>query len=364
METKDKLETRLEELKEEYAKVKDNKATNKYVGKLRAKIASVKKDIVIASRRRHEKGFFVKKTGDSTIVLMGFPSTGKSSILNDLTKANSKTAEYAFTTIGIVPGTMNYRDAHIQILDMPGIINDAHLGAGNGLSVIAQMRIADLVAFVIDVKQVNQIEFLMKELNSLHIYIKKKPDIVVIENKSNGINLINKSKLRNEEVKEIFNGFGIYNADVRIYDDLSDDELIGYVSRSSVYLNAIIVLNTIDLVKDYKKELDYLKSNFSLKVIPVSALNSINMEELKSTMYNALGIIRIYIKPRLSDEKSPMTLKKGATAFSVAKILHSEFANEIKYAYITGPSVKYPNQRVGIMHVLKDGDIITFIKDK
>ncbi|ASI13367.1 ribosome-binding GTPase Rbg [Candidatus Mancarchaeum acidiphilum] len=364
METKDKLEEKLEELKDEYAKVKDNKATNKYVGKLRAKIASIKKDIVIASRRRHEKGFFVKKTGDATIVLMGFPSTGKSSLLNDLTKSNSKTAEYAFTTIGIVPGTLNYRDAHLQILDMPGIINDAHLGAGNGLSVIAQMHVADLVAFVVDAQQPSQLKYLINELNALHIYIKEKPEIIIIENKSNGLSIINKSSLRLDHIKEIFNGFGIYNADVRIYSELSEDELIGYVSHSSTYLKAIVVLNKIDLVKDYEKVAKEIKSQYPMKVVTVSALNRIGMDNLKWELYSALDLIRIYIKPRMSDEKSPITLDKGSTAYDVAKMLHSEFADEIKYAYITGPSVKYPNQRVSIKHRLEDGDIVTFVKEK
>lgn len=364
MESKDKLIERLQELKDEYAKTKDNKATNKYVGKLRAKIASVKKDIILAGKRKHEKGFFVKKMGDATVVLMGFPSTGKSSLLNDLTKANSKTADYAFTTIGIVPGTMNFRDAHIQILDMPGIITDAHLGAGNGLSVIAQMRVADLVAFVVDVNQPSQLEYLIQELNSLHVYIKKKPSVVIVENKSNGINLINKSSLRPEEIKEIFNSFGIYNADVRIYDEMTDDELIGYVSNSSVYLNAIVVINKIDLNKDYAKISNFISTTYRLPTIAISALNSTNLNQLRDMLYSNLDIIRVYIKPRLSDDISPITIRKGSTAYDVAKILHSEFADEIKYAYITGKSVKYLNQRVSVRHMLKDGDIITFVKIK
>ena len=50
MATKDGLEERLTELKEEYSKTKDNKATNKAVGALRHKMAEIKK--LISSSRK------------------------------------------------------------------------------------------------------------------------------------------------------------------------------------------------------------------------------------------------------------------------------------------------------------------------
>src|ERR1700733_2463095 len=126
------LENKLGELTEEYSKTKYNKATNKHLGIIRKKISQLKKDIVEAGKGQKGKGFFVKKTGDATVSLMGFPSTGKSSLINVLTNTRSKTARYEFTTTTVVPGVMFYNDAHIQIFDMPGIIENAHMGSGGG----------------------------------------------------------------------------------------------------------------------------------------------------------------------------------------------------------------------------------------
>ncbi|MCL4404643.1 50S ribosome-binding GTPase [Candidatus Marsarchaeota archaeon] len=349
------------------AKTKDNKATNKALAKLRSKVAQAKKELIEASKRQHGKGFFIKKTGDATASLLGFPSAGKSSLLNVLTNSKSKTAAYAFTTTTIIPGTMIYNGAHIQILDMPGIIEDAHLGKGGGKAVIAQMRVSDLVVFVIDSTNPWQLDSLMEELKELNINInKKRPNVQVTEkNDANGVMVeVNKSGIREDAIKEIFNAFGIFKAIVKIWDDLSEDDLIAILSKKAYYMRGIIALNKIDVTRLDKSKISEISSRYKMPVFPVSATTGLGISQLKEGIYQNLGIMRIFLKPKVGGDSEPIIIKKDANVGELASKVHTSILDELKCAFVDGPSVKFRNQRVGIKHILKDGDTVTFIKER
>ncbi|MCL5430259.1 MAG: 50S ribosome-binding GTPase [Candidatus Marsarchaeota archaeon] len=363
---KETLEQKIKELQEEYSKTKDNKKTNYHVGLIRMKIAQAKRDLVVASKRTHKEGFFIKKTGDATVALVGFPSAGKSSLINVIANTKSKTAAYAFTTTKIIPGTMLHKDSHIQVFDMPGLIEDAHLGKGGGKMVISAAKVADLIVFVIDINQLQQFEKLMKELNSLEIHInKKRPYIQINEQNIGGIKIeVNKSGLPEDDIKEILIGLGMHNAIVSIWGLVSIDELISIISGRAIYMRAIMALNKIDTNKDYRKIAEEISKKYSIEVIPISATNETNTDLLKDKIYENLGIITVYLKHRLEEEKMPMVLGKGATVGDAAKKFHTNIVDELSCATITGPSAKFPHQKVGIAHTLAEGDVITFIKNK
>ncbi|MCL4389059.1 GTP-binding protein [Candidatus Marsarchaeota archaeon] len=363
----EKLDSRLEELNEEYSKTKYNKATNLHLGILRAKIAKVKREIVTAKKRRHGKGFFVKKTGDATVALAGFPSTGKSSLINVMSNTKSKTAQYAFTTLTIVPGVMLYRDAHIQIFDMPGIIEGAHLGVGGGREVISAMRTADLLVFVVDVESAGTLKVLINELKQLNIYVNKpEPQIKIVGMDQGGVKIdVNMSKLPSDYIKEIFSGLGMHNCHVQINEDISEEELIAFAAEKAQYVKAIAALNKIDLNENYEKIAELLEKENRIEVIPISAKEMINLDRLKDAIYNNLGIMTIRLAPKGGAKSGkPMIVRKGSRVGDVAKKLHTEIVDELKCAQIVGKSAKFPNQKVGVTHVLNDGDIITFIKNK
>ncbi|MFB6147281.1 MAG: GTPase, partial [Candidatus Nanohaloarchaea archaeon] len=117
------IDDRIEELKEKLQETPVNKSTETERGRLKARIAELKEEKQQKQKGTGEtSGYAVKKRGDATVALVGFPSVGKSTLLNRLTNAESETGKYEFTTLDVEPGMLEYRGAKIQLLDVPGLI--------------------------------------------------------------------------------------------------------------------------------------------------------------------------------------------------------------------------------------------------
>ncbi|RLF38357.1 MAG: GTP-binding protein, partial [Thermoplasmata archaeon] len=99
---KREIEKRIKEIEEEILRTQKNKATEHHLGKLKAKLARLREELKESKRRKGGKGFSVKKSGDATVGIVGFPSVGKSTLLNTLTNAESKVGSYDFTTTEVV----------------------------------------------------------------------------------------------------------------------------------------------------------------------------------------------------------------------------------------------------------------------
>ena len=95
---------------------------------------------------------------------MGFPSVGKSSLISQLTGADSETGEFAFTTLTCIPGVLDHRGAKIQILDLPGLIKGASEGKGRGREILNVIRGSDMVLYVVDPFQESHFDILDREL--------------------------------------------------------------------------------------------------------------------------------------------------------------------------------------------------------
>jgi small GTP-binding protein len=364
------IEEEIRELEDEIRNTKYNKATSHHIGRIKAKLAKLKDDAVtraMASAGGGE-GFSVKKSGDGTVVLVGFPSVGKSTLLNKLTGTESETASYAFTTLTVVPGAMEHKGANIQILDIPGLIAGAAMGKGRGKEVIAVVRSADLILVLGDVFNSAHLDVLLRELYDAGIRINRpKPDITIKKSSIGGVrfNSVGKAGLDLGEIRSILNETKIVNAEVLVRGEVTQDDFIDAMFSNRVYTPAFFAVNKVDLVEEQaRNEIERdVTQRFGRPPIMVSAVSGYHIEELKDAIYDQLGFIRIYLKPvgGKADLDEPLIIRKPATVESVCDKLHRDFVRKFRYAKVWGSSVKHDAQRVGLPHELRDEDILTIV---
>ena len=103
------IQEEIKKLEDEIKNTQYNKATQKHIGILKAKLAKLRDLQNKPKSGGSGYSYAVKKTGDATVAFVGFPSVGKSTLLNKITNANSEVGAYAFTTLTIIPGLLEYR---------------------------------------------------------------------------------------------------------------------------------------------------------------------------------------------------------------------------------------------------------------
>jgi len=362
----EKIEAKIKEIEKEIESLPYHKGTEHHIGKLKAQLAKLRLQIIEkrTKKKGQKSGFAVKKEGNATVVLVGFPSVGKSTLLNKLTCAKSKVADYPFTTLTVIPGMLYFKGAKIQVLDVPGLIQGAAMGKGRGKEVLSVVRIADLLLLVSQATNPNNFSEIEKELYSAGVRLDtKKPEIIIEHRTKGGLEITGHLKSMSQKTaKALISEFGIINAKISLKEDITQEQLIDSLLKNRVYVPTIKILSKIDLVSE--KEKKKLLEKFGNDCILISAQKNINIEKLKKRIFEKLELIRIYLRESQDSElkKEPLICKKGITVLEAAKKISEELAQEIKKAKIKGTSADHPNQLVGLTHKLEDNDEVLFIK--
>jgi GTPase len=115
--------------------------------------------------------------------LLGFPNAGKSSLLRRISNAKPKVADYPFTTIAPVLGTVDAPDGgQLTVADVPGLLEGAHEGVGLGDEFLAHLERARLLLHVIDATEPVTARFaaINRELHGYGAGLDERPQIVVL----------------------------------------------------------------------------------------------------------------------------------------------------------------------------------------
>ena len=293
---------KIKDIEDEMARTQRNKATSFHLGTLKAKLAKLRRELLTPTGKGGGagggagEGFDVAKAGDSRVGLIGFPSVGKSTLLNKMTSTYSAVAAYEFTTLTCVPGVIQYKGSRIQLLDLPGIIEGAKDGKGRGRQVISVGRTCNMVIIVLDaLKPVTHKRIIERELEGFGIRLNKEPPNISFKRKEKGgINItrtVPLTKLDDETIRAVLVEYKAMNADVSFRCDATVDELIDVIEGNRVYMPAIYVLNKIDQLTI--PELDVLDK--IPHYVPVSAHLEWNLDELIERIWTDLDLIRMFV---------------------------------------------------------------------
>lgn len=121
-----------------------------------------KGNAALANRKRKAPGFaLLGEEGEARVLilelksvadvgLVGFPSSGKSSLIGAISEAKPKIADYPFTTLVPNLGVVQAGDERFTVADVPGLIPGASQGKGLGLDFLRHIERCAVIAHVVD----------------------------------------------------------------------------------------------------------------------------------------------------------------------------------------------------------------------
>jgi GTP-binding protein len=115
--------------------------------------------------------------------LVGLPNAGKSSLLSRISNAKPKVAEYPFTTLQPVLGTVESDERQLVVADVPGLIEGASEGVGLGHEFLAHLERARLLVHMIDAAAgdpTEAFEAINHELEAYGAGLAERPQVVVL----------------------------------------------------------------------------------------------------------------------------------------------------------------------------------------
>jgi GTP-binding protein len=119
------------------------------------------------------------------VALVGFPNSGKSTLISRISAAKPKIADYPFTTLEPHLGVVRTDDAEYIVADIPGLIEGASEGKGLGHQFLRHVERARALCVLVDLAPMDgtppahQLEVLLRELGQYQPELLDRPRLVV-----------------------------------------------------------------------------------------------------------------------------------------------------------------------------------------
>jgi ribosome-interacting GTPase 1 len=311
---------RLQWLREMLRTVPKHKGTDHLQADIKTRIKQLTEELAGPKKGAAHGGpaISIPPEGAAQVALIGPPNSGKSALHVKLTGSNAQVGPYPFTTQYPQPGMLPFEDVSFQLVDLPPIAPERPIPwMGNAL------ERADASLLVLDLTSpscINQISDLLEHMGRKRVHLTS-------------------SWPRNSG--------GIHSAQL-------DDPF-------ALLLPTLMLVNKADMVAGIADELAVFRelSGVEYPVLPVSAETGEGLDAIGPWLFRKLEIIRVYTKApgRSPDQGRPFTVRHGGTVGDVARLVHKDFSQSLKFAKLWRrgrPGV----QQVGRGHPVEDGDLL------
>jgi len=286
-----------------------HKASEKKQADLKRKISELRSAPAVHKKGAAVDPYHIPPQGAGQALLIGPPNTGKSSIVGRLTKAPVKITDFPYGTPVPVPGMAYHEDVPIELVDLPPVGGDDLPGG-----LVNALRHTNVVLFVVDLAAPQVLEDLEGLLALL---------------------------ARHE--------FGFEPPD-------SEDE----GGHMRVDPQGLILGNKVDLPGG-RETFEVLKElgPKSPDLLATSAATGEGLDEMLRRVFATLDVIRVYSKEpgKPPDKARPFILPTGSTVEELARHIHKDLAETLKFARVWGAQ-GHAGQQVHHRHVLHDRDIV------
>lgn len=310
---------RLSHLKEMLRLIPKHKGTEHLQAEIKRRIKELSTDQATArGGARTGPPTYIAPEGAAQISLIGPPNSGKSTLHRALTGSHTETGPYPFTTQLPQPGMYVFDDIPFQLVDLPPI------SALHPIPwIVNALQPSDGCLLIVDLGHPECVD----QVLDLHEVLDERRIVLTDAWPADGTGAE------------------------------PDDE----GDSLAMTLPTVLIAGKSDSGGDATEELAILEelTGYTYPMLAVSAETGEGLDEIGRWLAARLEIVRVYTKipGRPPDMTRPFTVRHGRTVADVARLVHREMAEEVKYARVWGPG-SFDGQQVGREHVVADGDVL------